>query len=88
MSKGQEILKKLLEDDNIEAFSSKENLKNVLKENGLTEEEIESTLAGIKDFPLDDDDLDTITGGLSSSTHIRFDITTSKSGTSFSREEE
>ncbi len=64
MSKGQEILKKLLEDDNIEAFSSKESLKNALKENGLTEDEAESALAGIDDFPLDDDDLDTITGGL------------------------
>ncbi len=88
MSKGQEILKKLLESDDIEAFSSKESLTKVLKENGVAEDEIESTLAGIEDFPLDDEDLDIITGGLSSSTHIRFDITTSKSGTSFSREEE
>jgi hypothetical protein len=64
MSKGQEIVKKLLEDDNIEAFSSKESLKNALKENGLTDDEAESTLAGIDDFPLDDDDLDLITGGL------------------------
>ncbi len=63
MSKGQEILKKLLEDDNIEAFSSKESLKNALKENGLSDEEAESTLAGISEFPLDDDDLDVIAGG-------------------------
>ncbi len=64
MSKGQEIVKRLLEDDNIEAFSSRENLKNALKENGLSDEEAESTLAGIEGFPLDDDDLDKIAGGL------------------------
>ncbi len=64
MSKAQEIIKKLLEEDNIEAFSSKESLTKVLKENGLTDEDIDSALEGIKDFPLDDEDLDTITGGL------------------------
>ncbi len=63
MSKGQEILKKLLENDDIEAFSSKENMMKALKENGLSDEEAESTLAGVSDFPLDDDDLDLITGG-------------------------
>ncbi len=64
MSKGQEVLKKLLENDDIEAFSSKESLVKVLKDNGVADDEIESTLAGIEDFPLDDEDLDTITGGL------------------------
>ena len=88
MSKGQEILKKLLENDDIEAFSSKESLTKVLKENGVAEDEIESTLAGVEDFPLDDEDLDIITGGFSSSTHTRYDIRTSKSGISFSRDEE
>ncbi len=51
MSKGQEVLKKLLENDDIEAFSSKESLVNVLKENGVPDDQIESTLAGIEDFP-------------------------------------
>ncbi len=64
MSKGHEILKKLLENDDIEAFSSKENMMKALKENGLSDEEAESTLAGVSDFPLDDDDLDLITGGV------------------------
>ena len=64
MGKGQEVLKKLLENDDIEAFSSKESLMKALKDNGVAEDEIESTLAGIEDFPLDDEDLDTITGGL------------------------
>ena len=63
MNKGQEILKKLLENDDIEAFSSKQNMMKALKENGLSDEEAESTLAGVSDFPLDDDDLDLITGG-------------------------
>ncbi len=83
MSKGQEIVKRLLEDDNIEAFSSRENLKNALKENGLSDEEADSTLAGIEDFPLDDDDLETIMGGISSSHLIYQDITTSKKAPSF-----
>ncbi len=84
MSKGQEILKKLLENDDIEAFSSKESLTKVLKENGVAEDEIESTLAGIEDFPLDDEDLDIITGGLTSGLRERADITNHF----FSREEE
>lgn len=75
MSKGQEVLKKLLENDDIEAFSSKESLVNVLKENGVPDDQIESTLAGIEDFPLDDEDLDTITGGLGTSRCGRRDIT-------------
>lgn len=79
MSKAQEIIKKLLEEDNIEAFSSKESLKKVLKENGLTDEDIDSALEGIKDFPLDDDDLDVITGGMGVSVAgTKYDITTSK----------
>ncbi len=64
MTKGQEIIKKLLEEDNIEVFSSKESLTKALKDNGVVEDEIESTLAGIEDFPLDDEDLDKIAGGL------------------------
>ena len=86
MSKGQEILKKLLENDNIEAFSSKESLTKVLKENGVAEDEIESTLAGIEDFPLDDEDLDIITGGLTSSSKIISDIY--RGAPHYSRDEE
>ncbi len=74
MSKGQEVLKKLLENDDIEAFSSKESLVNVLKENGVPDDQIESTLAGIEDFPLDDEDLDTITGGLAYARISKIDI--------------
>ena len=75
MSKGQEILKKLLENDDIETFSSKESLVNVLKENGVPDDEIESTLSGIEEFPLDDEDLDIITGGLGANRCSRIDIT-------------
>ena len=86
MSKAQEIIKKLLEEDNIEAFSSKESLKKVLKENELTDEDIDSALEGIKDFPIDDEDLDMITGGLTSGRRFMSDI--SKGSIDFSREEE
>jgi hypothetical protein len=79
MSKGQEILKKLLEKDDIEAFSSKESLVKALKENGVSDDDIESTLASVEDFPLDDEDLDTITGGFGIARISRVDICDKKS---------
>ena len=76
MGKGQEVLKKLLENDDIEAFSSKESLMKALKDNGVSDDDIESTLASVEDFPLDDEDLDKIAGGLGAAKPLlQMDIT-------------
>lgn len=66
MSKGHEILKQLLESGSDEALASKENMEKALKEQGCTQEEIDSILSEFGGFPLDDEDLAAIAGGLSS----------------------
>ena len=66
MGKAQEIMKQLLENENYEAFSSVENLRKALGEQGCGPEDIDAALAGFSGFPLDDDDLDAVAGGLSS----------------------
>ena len=66
MSKGHEILKQLLESGSDEALASKENMEKALKEQGCTQEEIDSVLSEFGGFPLDDEDLAAIAGGLSS----------------------
>ena len=74
MSKAQEIIRQMLENGNYEALASEENLKAALEAQGCTGEEIAETLAGFSGFPLDDDDLDAVAGGLSASRTPRIDI--------------
>ena len=64
MSKGHEILKQLLESGSDEALASKENMEKALKEQGCTQEEIDSILSEFGGFPLDDEDLAAIAGGM------------------------
>ncbi|MBR4576740.1 MAG: hypothetical protein IKO25_06000 [Clostridia bacterium] len=65
MSKAQEIMKQLLDNEDYEAISSEENLRKALGERGCDPEEIDGLLAGFNGFPLDDDDLDAAAGGSS-----------------------
>ena len=74
MSKTQEIIRQLLENGNYEALASEENLKAALEAQGCTGEEIAETLAGFSGFPLDDDDLEAVAGGLGASRGARVDI--------------
>ena len=67
MSKAQEIMKQLLDNEDYEAISSEENLRKALGERGCDPEEIDGLLAGFNGFPLDDDDLDAAAGGSSMS---------------------
>ncbi len=62
MSKAQEIMKQLLDNEDYEAISSEENLRKALGERGCDPEEIDGLLAGFNGFPLDDDDLDAAAG--------------------------
>ena len=63
MSKAQEIMKQLLDNEDYEAISSEENLRKALGERGCDLEEIDGILAGFNGFPLDDSDLDDVAGG-------------------------
>lgn len=60
----KEALKKIIDEGNDEALSSKEALESALGEYGLTKEEIEQAMSEFDGFPLDDDDLMMISGGL------------------------
>ncbi len=73
MSKGNEIIKQLIDNGDVDTLSSKENLEKALSEHGCTKEEVDEALAGFKGFPLDDDDLMAIVGGKSISAPARFD---------------
>lgn len=59
----KEIFKKLQEAGRKDAFDSLENLTAAAKDLGYTEEQLDEALDGFKGFPLDDDDLEEITGG-------------------------
>lgn len=61
----KELMKKLMEAGKKDAFCSLDELKEAAKELGYTQEQIDEALDGFDGFPLDDDDLDEITGGLS-----------------------
>ena len=63
MDKGHEVLKQLVESGEFEALISKEDLEKTLLEHGCSKEEIESVLSEFEGFPLDDDDIEAITGG-------------------------
>ena len=69
MSKTREMIRQLLENGNYEALASEENLKSALEAHGCTGDEIAEALAGFSGFPLDDDDLDAVAGGLGSTSH-------------------
>lgn len=59
----KEIIKKLVEAGRAEALNSLEDFKKAAAELGYTEEQVEEALEDFDGFPLDDDDLDEITGG-------------------------
>lgn len=65
MSKEQEIIKQLIDDGDVDTLSSKENLEKKLLECGCSQEGIDEAMAEFKGFPLDDDDLMAIVGGMS-----------------------
>ena len=65
MSKWQEVLKQHLQRGEDAVLVSKENLESALAEHGCTREEIDIALSEFGGFPLDDDDLEMITGGIS-----------------------
>lgn len=60
----KELLKKLMEAGKKDAFNSLDELVSAAKEIGYTEEEVNAVMDDFDGFPLDDDDLDEITGGL------------------------
>lgn len=60
----KELMKKLMEAGKKDAFGSLDELIEAAKELGYTEEQIDEALDGFDGFPLDDDDLDEITGGM------------------------
>ena len=63
----KELIKKLIEEGKTEALNSLEEFKKAAAELGYTEEQVEEALEDFDGFPLDDDDLDEITGGASAS---------------------
>lgn len=73
MDKGHEVIKQLVESGEFEALISKEDLEKTLLEHGCSKEEIESVLSEFEGFPLDDDDIEAITGGggMSFGHHVR-----------------
>ena len=63
MGKAHEIIKGLIDNGNIEALSSKENLEKALNASGCVKEEIEELISEFKGFPLDDEDMMAVSGG-------------------------
>ena len=61
----KELLKKLMEAGKQDALDSLEALTQAAKEIGYTQEQIDEALDGFIGFPLDDDDLEEIAGGMS-----------------------
>ncbi len=60
----KEIFKKLIDAGKRDALDSLEDMTVAAKELGYTEKEIEEALEGFEGFPLDEDDLLEIIGGL------------------------
>ncbi len=73
----KEIFKKLIDAGKSDALDSLENMTNAAKELGCTEKEIEEALEGFEGFPLDEDDLLEITGGIGISAYREFNHATS-----------
>lgn len=64
-TKIDEILKEILSEGNEGALASKDALAQALKDKGCAEEEVRTVMDNFSGFPLDDDDLAAITGGVS-----------------------
>ena len=60
----KELMKALLDAGKKDAFDSLEALTAAAKELGYTDEQINKAVADFDGFPLDDDDLEEIAGGL------------------------
>ncbi len=60
----KELFKKLIDAGKTEALESLDNLKKAAAELGYTEAQIEEALEDLSGFPLDDDDLAEIAGGI------------------------
>ncbi|MCR4787436.1 MAG: hypothetical protein K5888_02515 [Lachnospiraceae bacterium] len=61
----KELIKKLIDAGKQDALNSLDELKKAAKELGFSEEQVKEALEGFSGFPLDDDDLEEITGGSS-----------------------
>ena len=64
----KEIFKKLIDTGKRDVLDSLEDMTVAAKELGYTEKEIEEALEGFEGFPLDEDDLLEIIGGLAINT--------------------
>ena len=60
----KELIKKLIDAGKPEALNSLEELKKAAGELGYTEEQVEDALEDFDGFPLDDEDLEEIAGGV------------------------
>ena len=60
----KEILKKLIDSGKQDALNTLEEVTEAAKELGYSENEIEEALDGFDGFPLDEEDLLEITGGM------------------------
>ncbi len=60
----KELIKKLLDAGNVEALDSLDAFKEAAKNLGYTEAQIEEALENCEGFPLDDEDLEEISGGI------------------------
>ncbi|MDO4332258.1 MAG: hypothetical protein Q4C58_06165 [Eubacteriales bacterium] len=60
----RELMKKLMEAGKADALNSLDEFMEAAKELGYTQEQVEEALDDFDGFPLDDDDLDEIVGGM------------------------
>ncbi|MCR1842627.1 hypothetical protein [Murimonas intestini] len=60
----KELIQKLKETNRLEALDSLESLQKAAGELGFTEEDVMKFMEDFKGFPLDDDDVEEITGGI------------------------
>ncbi len=67
----KEILKKIVDAGRKDALNSLEELTDAAKDMGYSEDEVEKALEDFDGFPIDDDDLAEIVGGLSQQTYFR-----------------
>ena len=58
----KELIQKLKETNRLEALDSLESLQKAAGELGFTEEDVMKFMEDFKGFPLDDDDVEEITG--------------------------
>ncbi len=71
----KEILKKLIDSGKKDALDSMDDLMNAAKELGYSEKEVEEAFDDFAGFPLDDEDLAEITGGVTVSFDHNFNHT-------------